>query len=211
MAEFTIEVTYHLPVYRHRTYIADTVANACRLAIEDEEWMAGKFDHDSAGESYVTGIWAGADAAYSRPPIPVPAHFGEMVQRKAEHFETLLGLLKMIVADVLAARTSSAVARGEAILAGARDLDMPAGLPPPAHVLARLEESRVRDRIAAIVAARSEFPGVSMDAVTDSDIHTACEKVARLTDLAAGVGETVACTYTDGWLADVLDGGDGDA
>lgn len=36
MPEYTIEVTYHLPVYRHRTYSADTSAAACRLAVEDD-------------------------------------------------------------------------------------------------------------------------------------------------------------------------------
>ena len=130
MPEYTIEVTYHLPVYRHRTYSADTSAAACRLAVEDDEWMTGKFDHDSAGENYVTGIWEGVDAAYSGPTIPVPSHFGETIQRKAAHFEILLGLLKMLVADLLAHRPSShewidrasrAIARGEAIIAGARD------------------------------------------------------------------------------------------
>ncbi|WP_247653296.1 hypothetical protein [Pannonibacter phragmitetus] len=57
------------------------------------------------------------------------------LQRKAGHFEILLGLLKMLLADIQAVRPSSdqwiehaiwAVARGEAILAGARDPDRPA-------------------------------------------------------------------------------------
>lgn len=135
MPDFTIEVAYHLPVFRHRTYTADTVSEACRLAVMDEDWTAGKSDHESAGESFVTGIWPGVDAAYMCSPIPVPAHFGEMIQRKAEHFEILLGLLKMNFAHLLAGRAPSdewtarahwAVARGEAILAGARDPEMPA-------------------------------------------------------------------------------------
>lgn len=132
MPDFTIETTYHLPVWRHRTYSADSVAAACRLAIEDQEWSAGKFDHDSAGESFVTGIWPGSDSAYSSSSIPVPSHFAETVQRKAEHFETLLSLLKAVVAEIRegtaptngwVARASRAVALGEAVLAGAREPD----------------------------------------------------------------------------------------
>jgi len=36
MHRFTIETTYRLPVYRQRTYEAETLEQACRLAIEDE-------------------------------------------------------------------------------------------------------------------------------------------------------------------------------
>lgn len=63
----------------------------------------------------------------------MPSQFGETVQRKADHFELLLGLLKMLLADTVARRASSAewigratwaVARGEAIIAGARDPDI---------------------------------------------------------------------------------------
>jgi hypothetical protein len=102
MPDFTIEATYYLPVYRHRTYSADTIAEACRLAVEDENWDTEKFDYETAGENYVTGIWPASVAPYSQPSIAVPAHFGETVQRKAGHFETLLGLLKMILGDIRA-------------------------------------------------------------------------------------------------------------
>jgi len=79
MPDFTIETTYHLPVWRHRTYSAVNVAAACRLAVEDKDWTAGKFDHDSAGETFVTGIWPGSGTAYSSAAIAVPAHFGEIL------------------------------------------------------------------------------------------------------------------------------------
>jgi hypothetical protein len=36
MALRTIETTYRLPVFRHKTYEAETLAHACRLAIEDD-------------------------------------------------------------------------------------------------------------------------------------------------------------------------------
>ena len=35
MPIYTIETTYHLPVYRQRTYNAGTIADACRKAIEE--------------------------------------------------------------------------------------------------------------------------------------------------------------------------------
>ncbi len=134
MPIYTIETTYHLPVYRQRTYNADTIADACRKAIEDDGWDDAKEDVDTSGETYVSGIWQGADAAYSGPAILIPSQFAETVERKAGHFEILLGLLKLLLADVQAARPSShewiararwAVARGEAIIAGARDPDAP--------------------------------------------------------------------------------------
>jgi hypothetical protein len=33
---FTIETAYHLPIYRRRVYEAETLDEACRLAIEDD-------------------------------------------------------------------------------------------------------------------------------------------------------------------------------
>ncbi len=134
MTDYTIETSYHLPAYRHRTYRADSVAAACRQAIEDDDWSGEKLSYESAGETYVSGIWQGADAAYSGPAIPIPSQFAETVERKAGHFEILLGLLKLLLADVQTTRPSSqewiaratwAVARGEAIIAGARGPDAP--------------------------------------------------------------------------------------
>lgn len=136
MPRYTIEVTYHLPVYRRRNYSADTPAEACRLAIEDDWWEYAKEDVDSSGESYVTGIWLGANAAGSGPEIPVPSHFDETIQRQADHFETLLGLLRILAADLRAGRDTDplwldradyAVSKAEAILAGARDPDVTEG------------------------------------------------------------------------------------
>ncbi len=42
MPRFTIETTYRLPVYRHRTYEAETVEQACRLAIEGRRLVRAK-------------------------------------------------------------------------------------------------------------------------------------------------------------------------
>ena len=93
MPTYTVETTYRVPVYRQRTYHAATPAEACRQAIDDDDWSNDKLDYEAAGETYVTGIWLGTDAAYSGEAVPVPSHFDETIQRKAAHFEVLFGLL----------------------------------------------------------------------------------------------------------------------
>ncbi|TYR33478.1 hypothetical protein FY036_07835 [Mesorhizobium microcysteis] len=93
MPKFTVESTYHLPVYRHRTYDAATPADACRQAVQDDDWSAEKFDYETAGETYVTGLWPGAEAAYRTESIAVPSQFHETIQRKAAHFQELFDQL----------------------------------------------------------------------------------------------------------------------
>lgn len=132
MPIFTIEATFRIPIYRQRSYEADALAEACRLAIEDDDWEGQKEDCETAGETYVTGIWPGDVSPYSVPALPVPSHFGESLQREAEHFEVLLGLLKIfahppegVLTDEASwrQRAQAAIAKAEAILAGARDPD----------------------------------------------------------------------------------------
>ncbi len=197
MPTYTVETTYRVPVYRQRTYHAATPAEACRQAIEDDDWSNDKLDYEAAGETYVTGIWLGADAAYSGDAVPVPSHFDETIQRKAAHFEVLFGLLKIVVADQAAqrqtdaywlARANAAVAKAEAIIEGARDPDEPVTAPRPRHVLAQLQEDRVRDQIAAIVETDPEFAGLTADAVSNADIHSACVSIAANIDLSEEVG-----------------------
>ncbi|MGQ4274129.1 hypothetical protein [Terrihabitans sp. B22-R8] len=134
MPVYTIETTRFLPSYRHRTYRDDTVAGACRQAVEDKDWRGMTLDRECAGETFVTGIWKGAEASRSAPPVLIPSHFEESIQRRARQFEVLHGLLKMLLDDVRAGRPSSdewieraasAVARGDAILADARDPEEP--------------------------------------------------------------------------------------
>src|SRR5262245_43419897 len=120
MPVFTIETTYRLPVYRHRTYTADTLEEACRLAVADDDWWEQKHDYDSSGQIYVSGTWEGPDAAYEGEPLPVPSPFDEALQRKADHFETLLGLLKKC-APAGDAAVEAAIATAEAILGRAGD------------------------------------------------------------------------------------------
>lgn len=96
MPKYTIETTYHLPVFRHQTIEARTIEEACRLAIEDDDWTLGRMDFETSGEVYVTGVWRGAEAAYNGPAIPVPSHFRETIERKAEHFNELLKQLEYV-------------------------------------------------------------------------------------------------------------------
>ena len=197
MPTYTIETTYRVPVYRQRTYHAATPAEACRQAIEDDDWSNDKLDYEAAGESYVTGIWLGADAAHSGETVPVPSHFDESIQRKAAHFEVLFGLLKIVIADQVAqrqtnpywlARANAAVAKAEAILTGARDPDESVPALSPCHVLAQLQEDRVRDQIAAIIETDPDFASLTADAVSDRDIHAACLSVAANIDLSEEIG-----------------------
>jgi hypothetical protein len=197
MPAYTIETTYRVPVYRQRTYDAATPAEACRQAIEDDDWSNDKLDYECAGETYITGIWLGADAAYSGVPVAVPSHFDETIERKAAHFEVLFGLLKIVIADQIAerrtdaywlARANAAVAKAEAILVGARDPDEPVVVPHARHVLAELQEDRVRDQLASVIETDPEFASLTADAVSDDNIHTACVSVAANIDLAEEVG-----------------------
>ncbi|MBY5551283.1 hypothetical protein HFO61_31575 [Rhizobium leguminosarum] len=197
MPDFTIETTYHLPVFRHRTYEADTLDEACRAAIEDDSWDIAEKDFDSSGPIHITGIWDGAHAAYAGPPIQIPPQFDEPVQRQAHHFEILLGLLKILFDDVRAARPPSpdwldrsawAIARGEAILAGDPDPEEPVDPPKPSHVLVRLQEDRVRDAITAVLEVDPSFKAVRPEAVTDDEIHAACLSIATTMDFSDMVG-----------------------
>lgn len=77
MLSFTIESTYRLPVFRHRTYEAATAEDACRLAIADEDWTGQKEDYENSGATYLTGIWPGEDSAYIAPALALPPGFAE--------------------------------------------------------------------------------------------------------------------------------------
>lgn len=94
MPMYTVETAYHLPVYRHRSYEAATPEEACLRAIEDDGWEDAKEDVDTSGETYVSGLWLGDDAAYSGEDLAIPEEFDETVQRKADIFDELVGLLR---------------------------------------------------------------------------------------------------------------------
>lgn len=86
---FTVETTFRLPINRRRVYEAESVIDACRLAVADEGWSDAREDFDTSGETYVTGIWAGA-SGYESEWRPIPSHFDESVQRMADHFRDLM-------------------------------------------------------------------------------------------------------------------------
>ncbi len=132
MPVFTIETTYRLPVYRQQTYEAATMEEACRLAVDDDDWSDEKRDYESAGETYVTGIWSGENAAYSGAAQPIPSHYVETPQRIALHLEVLLGLVKVLASQsdterpdraFWLERAQPAIAEAEAILAEGREPD----------------------------------------------------------------------------------------
>jgi hypothetical protein len=130
MPAFTIETTYRLPIYRQRTYEAETLEKACALAVADEGWEGEKSDVETSGETYVTGAWEGRDAAHRGRVLAIPSQFDEQIQRKADHFEVLLGLLKVFAhapdaeptdGPFWRERLEGAIAKAEAIIAGAPD------------------------------------------------------------------------------------------
>ncbi len=132
MPVFTIETTYRIPVYRQRRYEANSLAEACRLAIEDDDWDGSKQDYECAGETHVTGAWPGAVDPYSVPLLTIASQFGETIQRKADHFDVLLAQLSLVAQPMgLSAHdferwlpvAQSAVRTANAIIVGARDSD----------------------------------------------------------------------------------------
>jgi hypothetical protein len=196
MLTYTIETTYTLPIFRHGIYIADSPEAACKAALDDDNWESLKKDNDSSGKIHVTGIWEGENTAYAGSPITVPSQFEESVRRRARHFEILLGLLKMLFHDVQAGRSPSgdwlakstwAIARGEAILACAPDPTDPPDAPKPSHILALLEEERVRSAIVALLEVDRDFDGLSPVSVSDTEIQSACAFVVTAMDLSDAV------------------------
>lgn len=131
MPRFTIETTYRMPYYRHAIHDASTVEEACRLAIEDDDWSCELPDHECVGPTYVTGIWEGA-AAYEGRNIAAPSHFEDTIQRKADHCLELLDQLAFVAQPMGISRgdferwlpkAMAAVERARAIIEERRDPD----------------------------------------------------------------------------------------
>jgi hypothetical protein len=136
MPAFTIESTYRLPVYRQRSYEAETLAAACALAVADEGRDDEKSDVETSGDTHITGAWEGRNAAYRGRALSIPAQFDEQIQRKAGHFEVLIGLLKVFAHAPDAGppdgpfwreRLDGAIAKAEAILADEPDPEAAGG------------------------------------------------------------------------------------
>jgi hypothetical protein len=208
MPKFTIETTYHLPVFRQRTYDAATLAEACQAAIEDRDWSSRKDDYESSGATFVSGAWEGDGTAYRVPALCVPGQFLEPVQRRAGLFEVLLGMLEILAhaddprASVRPAwlpRARAVVAQAEAVLEGASDpYPDPAEASGAAYRVLALEVARVHRQVAAILETEPDMSPLSADAVTDREIRDACDEVAAAMDLSEQIG---AAAFRAGFLA----------
>jgi len=129
MPTFTIETTYRLPIYRQRSYEAEyprrrLCARHCGRRLGRREIRRRDF------RRHLCDRHLGRDAAYRGRALSIPSQFGEQVQRRADHFEVLLGLLKVFAhaPDAEPAdgpfwrqRLDAAIAKGEAILADEPD------------------------------------------------------------------------------------------
>ena len=82
------------PFYKHRVYEAATLDDACRQALQDDDWEGEKLDDETAGEPYVTGIWTGEDAAYKSASLPIPTNGHASGEHKMQEVDLLLALLK---------------------------------------------------------------------------------------------------------------------
>jgi hypothetical protein len=77
---------------------------------------------------------------------------------------------------------------GEAIPSGARGPEAEVHMPGPRHVLAILQEDRIRDQVAAIIETDRDFGDLTPDVVTDEEIHNACLAVAATIDFSEEIG-----------------------
>ena len=91
---YTVETTIRRPFYKHRVYEAATLEDACRQALQDDDWEGEKLDDETAGEPYVTGIWIGEDAAYKSASLPIPTNGHASGEHKMQEVDLLLALLK---------------------------------------------------------------------------------------------------------------------
>ena len=71
---YTVEVTYALPVYKHVRVEASSAAQACELALQDQDWNLAEKAFDESGEPFVSGLWAGAQAYLGRK-FAIPARY----------------------------------------------------------------------------------------------------------------------------------------
>lgn len=146
MPKFTVEATYRMPYYRQRTYDAPTPEEACRLAIEDDDWQSELPDYECPGPIYITGIWKGTDTAYGGEEIAVPSHFQETVRRMVDHFHELLDQLAYVAQPLGLSqadferrlpKSTAAVEKARAIVEERRD-----PVVVPSSQITRAEEQR---------------------------------------------------------------------
>lgn len=130
MPQYTIETAYRIPVYRQRTYQADTAEAACALALEDDDWSTAREDAECAGDTYVSGLWLGRDAAYDGDAVAIPSSYDEPLRRKVFLFDILLSRLIVLrntpggaaqLSVDVRARTDAVIAKGLAVARGLPD------------------------------------------------------------------------------------------
>ena len=81
MQIFTIETSYRLSVYRQANYEADTIEEARRLALADDDWSGERLDYETSGETIISDVWLGADSAYRGADLPFPTQSDETIAR----------------------------------------------------------------------------------------------------------------------------------
>lgn len=111
MTSFTIESAYLVSVFRHRTYEAATIEDACYLALEDDDWQQQKTDFESVGPTHVTGAWPGVDTAYQVPPVPIPKEYG-----RSDHKAPDRGLARRYAIGIIYLSDTTPFARMEFVV-----------------------------------------------------------------------------------------------
>lgn len=72
---FTIEATYRAPVFIHRSVLAGSLDEACRLVLEHEDWESATTDYESPGPTYISGAWEGGRAYAEGAELIVPDRY----------------------------------------------------------------------------------------------------------------------------------------
>ncbi len=92
MPLYCVETSFHVPTYHHTIVEAASPEDACKIALENDDWSDAKQDPESAGETYVSGIWIGT-VPYEGDRVEVPTEFEESVTRRATHYAETVMLL----------------------------------------------------------------------------------------------------------------------
>ena len=198
MPIFTIETSYRLPIYRHSTYEADDVEQACRCAIEDDDWSGEKLDYEFAGRTVCVRHLAGNQRRLSRCGaadfVPIrrcsPAH-GPLLRICCSACSRSWRERRTWTAPDLHSwlpRAQAAIAKAEAILEdflAEREGDAGAD---GVHILLRIREDAVRAQIAQVIEADPTLTRLAVEAVSGADIRAACLAVVECSDLSEEQG-----------------------
>ncbi len=74
---YVIERQYLLPVFQHLVIAADSVEDACRQAVEHDDWDDAKQDGDSARATTITAIRPVPDDVADRDIDPSSILYGD--------------------------------------------------------------------------------------------------------------------------------------